>query len=75
MMVLAQSFWVGLAGNLLALGPAFFFAWLADVVGVKVMLPFWLLAASAGITMFMALLSGLMALRSLRLVEPAVLLR
>ncbi|GIW80141.1 MAG: hypothetical protein KatS3mg105_1948 [Gemmatales bacterium] len=74
-MVLAQSFWVGLAGNLLAVGPAFFFAWVADVVGVKVMLPGWLLAASLGITMFMAMISGLAALRSLRLSEPAILLR
>jgi putative ABC transport system permease protein len=73
--VLAQSFWVGLIGVCLAMPAAFALAEVADHLGVRVMLPPDLLAAAIGITMLMAMLSGLAALRSLRLVEPAMLLR
>jgi putative ABC transport system permease protein len=73
--VLAQSFWVGLAGVGLALPVTFFLAQGADLLGAKVRLPFWLLGSAAALTMAMALLSGLAALRSLRLIEPAALLR
>ncbi len=73
--VLAQSFWVGLIGVCLALPAAFALAEVADQLGVRVMLPAELLGAAIGITMLMAMLSGLAALRSLRLVEPAMLLR
>ena len=38
-------------------------------------LPPWLFALGSGLTLGMALLSGLAALRSLRLVEPITLLR
>jgi putative ABC transport system permease protein len=75
MTVLAQSFWVGLIGVCLALPAAFALAEVADRLGVRVMLPPVLLGAAIGITMVMAMLSGLLALRSLRLVEPAMLLR
>ncbi len=75
MTVLAQSFWVGLIGVCLALPAAFALAEVADRLGVRVMLPPLLLGAAVGITMVMAMLSGLLALRSLRLVEPAMLLR
>ncbi|OAI39332.1 peptide ABC transporter permease [Planctomycetaceae bacterium SCGC AG-212-D15] len=73
--VLAQSFWVGVAGVALALPTAAVLARLGDGLGAKVLLPGWLVALAIGITMLMAMLSGLAALRSLRLVEPAVLLR
>jgi len=73
--VLAQSFWVGLIGVCLALPAAFALAEVADQLGVRVMLPPELLLAAFAITMVMAMLSGLAALRSLRLVEPAMLLR
>jgi putative ABC transport system permease protein len=73
--VLAQSFWVGLIGVCLAIPAAFALAEVADRLGVRVMLPPVLLGAAIGITMVMAMLSGLFALRSLRLVEPAMLLR
>jgi putative ABC transport system permease protein len=73
--VLSQAFWVGLAGLGLALPSVFLLALGADAMGAKVLLPPWLLGMAAGLTMAMALLSGLAALRSLRLVEPAVLLR
>ncbi len=73
--VLAQSFWVGLIGVFLALPAAFALAEVADQLGVRVMLPPDLLLAAFAITMVMAMMSGLAALRSLRLVEPAMLLR
>ncbi len=75
LMVIAQSFWVGLFGVVLALPLIFGLAQLGNEVGAKVMLPGWLLAAAVGVTMTTALSSGLLALRSLRLVEPASLLR
>ena len=73
--VLAQSFWVGVAGVALALPTALLFARLGDGLGAKVLWPGWLIISAIAITMVMAVLSGLAALRSLRLVEPAVLLR
>jgi putative ABC transport system permease protein len=73
--VLAQSFWVGLFGIGLALPLIFGLAHLGNEVGAKVMLPWWLLTIAVVVTMTTALSSGLLALRSLRLVEPANLLR
>jgi putative ABC transport system permease protein len=74
--VLAQSFWVGLFGVSLALPAVFGLAECAELLGgARVLLPLWLLAGAVGVTMAMALLSGLLALRSLSLVEPATLLR
>ena len=75
MMVLAQSFWIGVIGVFLALPAVYFFAQIADRLDVKVMLPWQLLASAAAVTLTMAMLSGLAALRSLRLVEPITLLR
>jgi putative ABC transport system permease protein len=75
-MVVSQSFWVGLAGVAVAIpiifGIAFF---VGEYWGVKVLLPARLVAGSCVITMTMAMLSGLVALRSLRSVEPVTLLR
>jgi putative ABC transport system permease protein len=73
--VLAQAFWVGIVGVGLALPAVLGFAGLADNLGAKVLLPAWLLAVAALLTLTMALVSGLAALRSLRHVEPAALLR
>jgi putative ABC transport system permease protein len=73
--VLTQSFWIGLIGICLALPVSFGLANLADYLGAKVALPWWLLLGTVVVTMLMAMLSGLAALRSLRQVEPAVLLR
>jgi putative ABC transport system permease protein len=75
LMVLSQSFWVGLLGICFSLPVAFFMAEVADWLGARVMLPFWLLAGAGSVTMAMALGSGMAALRSLRLIEPAILLR
>jgi putative ABC transport system permease protein len=73
--VLAQSFWIGVAGIALAVPAIFGLARLGSEVGAKVQLPWWLWCFAIGITMLMALVSGLFALRSLRLVEPISLLR
>jgi hypothetical protein len=48
---------------------------LAALCGAQVMLPPWLLAGAGVITLVIALLAGLWAQRSLRLIEPATLLR
>jgi putative ABC transport system permease protein len=74
-MVLSQSFWVGLAGITLALPTVFLLAQVGELFGARVLLSSWLLAATGAVTMAMALASGVIALRSLRLVEPANLLR
>jgi putative ABC transport system permease protein len=73
--VLAQSFWIGVIGVGLALPTSFALTALIGTTGIAMSLPGWLLGATVGVTMAMALVSGLAALRSLRHVEPAVLLR
>lgn len=73
--VVAQSFWVGLLGIVLAIPVAFVLSQGAEMLHVPVPLPLKLIATAATLTLAVALLSGLAALRSLRLVEPASLLR
>jgi len=73
--VVSQAFWVGLVGVLLAIPTIYGMAKLADLVGARVMLPEWLMGAVAVVTLATAMLAGLFALRSLRQVEPASLLR
>lgn len=73
--VLMQSFWIGIVGVGLALPSAYALARGAERLHVPVQLPLWLTGGAVAITLATALVSGLMALRSLRLVEPAVLLR
>jgi putative ABC transport system permease protein len=73
--VMSQSCWVGVAGVLLAFPTVFALAEVADTMGAKVILRWWVLVGAGGVTLIMAIFSGLAALRSLRLVEPAVLLR
>jgi putative ABC transport system permease protein len=74
--VLAQSFWVGVIGIALALPVIYLVGELTDAIGgAKVHLPYWLVGGTSVITMVMAMVSGLAALRSLRMIEPAVLLR
>jgi putative ABC transport system permease protein len=74
-LVLAQSFWIGLAGVATSLPMTLALARLAGLIGAEVQLPSELLAGTIIVTMTIALVSGLLALRSLRLVEPANLLR
>lgn len=74
-MVLAQSFWVGIFGIALAMPVVFTLAAAGNFAGARVLLPPWLFVGGNVLTMAMALISGLAALRSLRLVEPITLLR
>jgi putative ABC transport system permease protein len=73
--VMSQSFWVGVIGVGLSLPAVYGLAFIAERLGLHVDLPWWLLLSAAGVTLTMALLSGLLALRTLRQVEPAMLLR
>jgi putative ABC transport system permease protein len=75
MMVISQAFWVGVSGIAVAIPAIFLLAKGGNEVGAKVLLPWQLLAGAAGITMIMAVLSGVLALRSLRHIEPVTLLR
>jgi putative ABC transport system permease protein len=75
MLVVNQAFWVGVIGVALALPAVYGLAALAERLTVQILLPWWLLLSAAGVTLVMALGSGLLALRSLRDVEPATLLR
>jgi putative ABC transport system permease protein len=74
-LVLTQSFWVGLLGIGLALPVSLGAARVVEILGARTLMPAWMLAATAVVTLVMALLSGLVSLRSLRRVEPAALLR
>ena len=75
MLVMSQAFWVGVLGVGLAMPTVFAASRLADRLGTDVPLPWWLLLIAAGVTLVMAIISGLFALRALRSVEPATLLR
>jgi putative ABC transport system permease protein len=73
--VLGQSFWIGAAGLIIACPFALGLGKALNLVGVRILLPGWLLGPSVALTLVFVLLSGLVALRSLRLVQPAELLR
>ena len=73
--VLGQSFWIGAAGLAIACPTALLLGDVLNELGVKVLLPVWLVGPSAALTLITVLLSGLFALRSLCLVQPAELLR
>jgi putative ABC transport system permease protein len=73
--VLEGAFWIGCAGVGLAALGAFGMVRLADALGIKVLLNALLLAGGAAVTMAMAFLSSLAALRVQRRIEPAELLR
>jgi putative ABC transport system permease protein len=73
--VLTHAGSVGLLGIVLA-GPGILAStWIVRATGGRVVLPGWVLVGGAALTMAMALFSGLLALRSLRLAEPTALLR
>lgn len=74
-MVLAQSFWVGVIGVLLAYPVVRLLALGADAAGTRVMLRWEVLTGAAAITMLTALFAGVFALRSVRRIEPMSLLR
>lgn len=74
-MVLAQSFWVGVAGVALAYPVVLLLAAGAEAAGAKVVLRPEVLAGAAVVTMGTALGAGVIALRSVRTIEPMSLLR
>ena len=74
-MVMWQAFWVGVLGLALAYPVFEGLSRLADAQGLQIWRHWVLLAGAAALTLTMAMLSGLLALRSLRKAEPAELLR
>lgn len=74
-MVLTQSFWVGVIGIALAYPACIGLRYGALQVGADVDLRWEVLAGTAGLTIGMALIAGLFALRSVRQIEPMTLLR
>ena len=71
MAVLAQSFWVGFFGIAVAIPLTFGLSQVGALLGTNIRLPFVVLAGAAVITMTMAMVSGLAALRSFSSVDPA----
>jgi putative ABC transport system permease protein len=74
-LVLAQSFWLGVGGILMALPCTVALAWAALWLHTQVILSAPVLSVSFALTLGMALLSGLSSLRPLHNIEPAQLLR
>ncbi|HVK13301.1 MAG TPA: ABC transporter permease [Gemmataceae bacterium] len=75
MTVLVQSFWVGLFGVIVAFPIVHGLAELGKLVDMSIPLPWEILVPAGLITMAMAMLAGLIALRSVRRIEPMNLLR
>jgi putative ABC transport system permease protein len=73
--VIVQSFWVGLFGIILAFPVVHGLAAMGELAGVQIPLPWQILTISGGVTMIMSMLAGLVALRSVRKIEPMNLLR
>jgi putative ABC transport system permease protein len=74
-LVLAQSFWLGVSGVLMALPCTVFLAWGALWMQTQVILSVPILSLTFALTLGMAMLAGLSSLRPLRHIEPAKLLR
>ncbi len=74
-LIMAKSFWIGLFGVILAIPVVALSASLVDMLGTRALIPPWLWFGTAALTLVMALVSGLLALPSLRLAQPAQLLR
>lgn len=73
--VLEQSFWVGLAGQVITLVVGAILVVLARAAHVSLALPLWGIVATGILILGIALLSGLGALRALNQAEPFTLLR
>ena len=72
--MLAQSFWVGVVGVILAFPAVWALGQGAERAGTKVTLRWELLVGAAAVTLLTAL-AGVFALRSVRKIEPMSLLR
>ena len=75
MTVLVQSFWVGLFGVIAAFPIVHGLAEIGKLVDMSIPLPWEILIPAGLITMVMAMLAGVIALRSVRRIEPMNLLR
>ena len=75
MMVLAQSFWVGILGVVLSYPVCLLLRFGASQVGADVDLRWEVMGGAAVVTLVMAVLAGTLALRSVRQIEPMTLLR
>jgi putative ABC transport system permease protein len=75
MVVLEQSFWVGVAGLIITGLATWMIAWLASQAFVAIALPLWLLIAVGLMMLAIAMGSGLLSVRPLFRAEPADLLR
>ena len=75
LMVLAQSLWVGVIGVALAYPTCLALRYGARQVGAEVDLRWEVLLGTAVVTLGMALVAGVAALRSVRQIEPMSLLR
>ena len=74
-MVIAQAFWIGILGIAVAYPIVMLLKFGAETAGTQVILRPEVLIGAAVITLGMALLAGLVALRSVRTIEPMSLLR
>ena len=74
-LVMAQSFWVGLVGVTLAYPLVLFLGYVAEQAGGRVVIRWEVLLGAAAVTMLTSLLAGLVALRSVKTIEPMSLLR
>lgn len=74
-LIINQAFWVGVIGLIVAVPILIGIVSFTTYFGSKILLPGWLLTTSSVLTMGVAILSGLFALRSLRQVDPEKLLR
>jgi putative ABC transport system permease protein len=74
-LVMAKSFWIGAGGIALALPVIHVLSWGAVLIHTRILLGLDLQVFTCVVTLGNALLSGISALRVLRKVEPAVLLR
>jgi putative ABC transport system permease protein len=75
LMVLTQSFWVGVIGITFALPVCFGLRWIAMNFNTEVDMRWEILLGTTIITVGMALLAGMFALRSVKQIEPMNLLR
>lgn len=73
--VVTQAFWIGVFGVIVSIPVTLLLAELASQLGVKPQLSPELLGAAAAVTLVMAVISGAIALRSLKQIEPVNLLR
>lgn len=73
--VLEQAWWVGLAGLAVTGVLTSIIGWVRKAQHVAMVFPWWSLVGTAIITMLIAIISGVMAIRVLYKAEPGELLR